>query len=249
LGCINYPKCRGARDLPEKFVEFVSPTVVLSKEINEQLPLCARHARVHENFTLLFVTRVLVAGKIAGMNSLSSPPAAESGERWRFLRDVMVFQLKLLLDNLRDFALVPISLVAALIDLVYKGEREGALFYKVLRWGAHSEEVIDVYSAIEHYPAGNFKVNPAYTVDAVIARLEGVVVREYEKGGTAASIKAALDRAIDQLHRETKEKGDRARDVVARAADKLRINVGTLPAEQKEKVEGAIEKDEREGDG
>ena len=172
------------------------------------------------------------------MNSLSPPPPARSGERWRFLRDVVVFQLKLLLDNLRDFALVPISLVAALIDLVYKGEREGALFYKVLRWGAHSEEVINVYSAIEDHPPGSFKVNPAYTVDAVIARLEGVLVREYEKGGTAASIKAAMDRAIDQLHRETKEKGDRARDAVARAADKLRLTIGTLPSEQEEKLEG-----------
>jgi hypothetical protein len=158
----------------------------------------------------VFVTRIRLPGRIAGMDSLSSSQPAGSGERWRFLRDVAVFQLKLLLDNLRDFALVPISLVAALIDLVYKGEREGALFYKVLRWGAHSEEVIDVYSAIEHHAPGAFRVNPAYTVDAVIARLEGVLVREYEKGGTAASIKAALDRAIDQLHRETREKGDRA---------------------------------------
>jgi hypothetical protein len=179
------------------------------------------------------------------MNSLSPPSPAGSGERWRFLRDVMVFQLKLLLDNLRDFALVPVSLVAALIDLLYRGEREGALFYKVLRWGAQSEEVIDVYSAIEDQPPGSFKVNPAYTVDAVVARLEEVVVREYEKGGTAASIKAALDRAIDQLHRETKEKGDRVLDVVADAANKLRVSIDTLPTEQEEKVERAIEeKDE-----
>jgi hypothetical protein len=170
------------------------------------------------------------------MSSVSSPSPPASGERWRFLRDVAVFQLKLFLDNVRDFALIPISLVAALIDLVYKGEREGTLFYKVLQWGAHSEEVIDVYSAIEHHPPGSFKVNPAYTVDAVVARLEGVVVRECEKGGTAASIKAAMDRAIDQLHRETKEKGDRARDAVTHAADKLRLKIGTLPSEGKDEV-------------
>jgi hypothetical protein len=170
------------------------------------------------------------------MNSVSSTSPPASGERWRFLRDVAVFQLKLFLDNVRDLALIPISLVAALIDLVYKGEREGTLFYKVLRWGAHSEEVIDVYSAIEHHPPGSFKVNPAYTVDAVVARLEGVVVRECEKGGTAASIKAAMDRAIDQLHRETKEKGDRARDAVAHAADKLRLKISTLPAEGEDEV-------------
>lgn len=174
-----------------------------------------------------------IAGRIAGMDSTSSSTTSRS-ERWQFLRDVMVFQLKLFLDNLRDFALVPISIVAALIDLIYKGEREGALFYKVLRWGAHSEEVINVYSAIEHHPPGDFKVNPEYTVDAVIARLEGVVMREYEKGGTAASVKAAMDRAIDQLHRETKEKGDRARDVVARAADKLRLRIDQLPPEEED---------------
>ena len=82
--------------------------------------------------------------------------------------------------------------------------------------------MIDVYRAIEHFDRGNFKISPAYTVDGVIARLEGVVVREVEKGGTAASIKTAMDRAIDQLHAETGGARDKARDVVARTADKLR---------------------------
>src|SRR6266480_3613361 len=130
------------------------------------------------------------------MNSLPSPLVPATDERWHFLLDVVVFQLKMFLDNLRDFALMPISLVAAVIDLIYKGERQGALFYKVLRWGAHSEELINVYSAIQRQPR-DLKVNPAYTVDAVIGRLEDVLKREYEKGGTAASIKTALDRAMD----------------------------------------------------
>ncbi len=152
----------------------------------------------------------------------STPPRASPGDRWRFLRDVLVFQLKLFLDNVRDFALMPVSLIAALIDLVSRGEREGALFYKVLKWGSHSEALIDVYSAIEHHETTDFKVSRDYTVDGVIARLEGVLVRECEKGGTAASIKAAMDRAIDQLHSETSGTRNRARDVVVRTADKLR---------------------------
>jgi hypothetical protein len=157
------------------------------------------------------------------MNSpQSTPPQTRSSERWRFLRDVVVFQLKLFLDNVRDFALMPVSLAAALIDLVIRGEREGALFYKVLRWGSHSEEVIDVYSAIEHHEKGDFTISRNYTVDGVIARLEGALTRECEKGGTAASIKAAMDRAIDQLHSETGDARDRARDAVVRTADKLR---------------------------
>src|SRR6267154_4123285 len=184
--------------------------------------------------------------EILEMTSTLPDMQKATDERWRFWRDVLVFELKMFIGNLRDFALMPVSVVAAMIDLVSKGEREGSLFYRVLRWGAHSEEVLDAYSPIRD-ELQDRKVNPNYTVDAVIARLEGVVVREYEKGGTAASIKAALDRAIDQLHHETKEKGDRVRDVVADAADKLRITIGTLPNEQK--VEGAIEKEENEGQG
>ncbi len=169
------------------------------------------------------------------MDSFSPAPLRPgSGERWRFLRDLIVFQLKMLLDNVRDFALMPIALVAAIVDVVYKGEVEGARFYRVLRWGAHSEEVINVYSAIKQHPLGEFKVNPAYTVDAVIAQLEGVVVRECEKGGTAMSIKEAMDRAFDQIHRQTRDTGDRARDVVARTADKLRLKIDTLPEEKSE---------------
>ena len=155
---------------------------------------------------------------------MSSPNSltVESGsnERWKFLRDVVVFQLKMLLDNVRDFALMPVSLVAALIDLIFKGKRHGSLFYQVLRWGAHSEEVINVYSAIEAHERP--RVNPNYTVDAVIARLEAVLVRECEKGGTAASIKAAMDRAIDQIQIETSGPRDRAREAVVRVAKKFR---------------------------
>ena len=155
--------------------------------------------------------------------SSTGPVTVQSGgddDHWTFLRDVVVFQIKMFLDNVRDFALMPISLIAAAIDLIFKGKRQGTLFYQVLRWGAHSEEVINVYSAIDARwrPA----VNPKYTVDAVIARLEGVLVRECEKGGTAASIKTAMDRAINQIQTEASKPRDRAVDVVTRATDKLR---------------------------
>jgi hypothetical protein len=156
----------------------------------------------------------------------SLPPEARPHDRWAFFRDVLVFQVKLLLDNLRDFALVPVSLAAALIDLVVRGKREGTCFYKVLEWGAHSERVIDVYSALEKRDSADSQLNHNYTVDSLISKVEGVIVREYEKGGTAASVKLAVDRAIDQLQIGA---GDRAKNIVNRAADKIRITVGPLP--------------------
>ena len=42
---------------------------------------------------------------------------------------------------------MPVSLVAAIIDLVSKGDREGSLFYRVLRWGANSDQMLDAYQS------------------------------------------------------------------------------------------------------
>src|SRR4051794_14745687 len=156
------------------------------------------------------------------MTSTPSLPAPSSNERWTFLRDFVVFQLKMLLDNVRDIVLMPVAAAAALVDLIIRGDREGARFYRVLRWGWHSEKVIDVYSAIERHPPDNFEISRDYTVDGVIARLESVVAREVEKGGTAASVKSAMDRAIDQLHAGT----GGARDAIVRTAGKLREKLG-----------------------
>jgi len=161
------------------------------------------------------------------MDPRPAPPSnAPPHDRWAFFRDVVVFQIKLLLDNVRDFALQPISLVAAIIDLVVKGNREGTCFYKVLEWGAHSERIIDVYSALERRGVSEGRLNQNHTVDAVISKLEQAIVREYEKGGTAASVKLAVDKAVDQLQVGA---GDRAKTLVNRAADHLTTRVRPLP--------------------
>jgi hypothetical protein len=141
-------------------------------------------------------------------------PGKKTDHRWRFLRDVLVFQLKMLIGSFRDFALVPVSLGAALLDLIMKNEREGYLFYKVMRWAWHSEEMINVYSLIKD-EVGEKEVDPNHTVDSVIARIEGVLVREYQKGGTAAGIKNALDKVIDQVHHETSSTRDHVRGALA----------------------------------
>ena len=137
------------------------------------------------------------------------------------------------LDNVRDFALMPVSLGAAVIDLIVRGKREGTCFYKVLEWGAHSERMIAVYSALERRGVGESQLNRNYTVDAVISKLETAIMREYEKGGSAASVTLAVDRAIDQLQTGV---GDRGKNVVGRAANTLRTTVGPLPESQAKKL-------------
>lgn len=58
----------------------------------------------------------------------------EDGASRRVLvRDLIVFQIKLAMDGLKDFVLLQASIVAALIDLVFMARTRGRCFYAVLR--------------------------------------------------------------------------------------------------------------------
>jgi len=165
---------------------------------------------------------------------MSESSAHDPHARWKFLRDVVFFQLKLILGNLQNFLLVPVSLVAALIDVFVKHERHGGRFYRVLEWGRQTDEAIDIYSAIGGYHStaheeGGAAMKSDFTVDSVLARIEGVIVREYEKGGTAATVKSAVDKALDQLQHETGKGKAKADDVVKRVADKILTKMDKPP--------------------
>jgi len=143
-------------------------------------------------------------------------PGADSHERWSFLRDVLVFQVKLVLGNIHNFVFVPVSLAAAAADVFFKHERHGSRFYKVMEWAKQGDEAIGLYSALEENEITN-----RFSVDAVVARVEDVIVREYARGGTTASVKAAVDRALDKMQRESPGKFN-PEDIVRRAAEKIR---------------------------
>lgn len=143
-------------------------------------------------------------------------PARLAQDRWPFIRDVLVLQVKLVLSNLQNFVMVPVTLIVALFDLCSRPrQRHGENFYKVLELSREIDEGINAYGAIGGYhatgpsnppPAGDAGEARAPGVDGVIRRVEDVIVREYRKGGTAASLKAAVDRVLDDLQRESKKK-------------------------------------------
>jgi hypothetical protein len=139
--------------------------------------------------------------------------------RWKFMRNVAVFQFKLLLNNLHNFVQAPLTFIIALVDLIFKTEPEGARFYKLLEYGRTIDESIDIYSVVAHRQRC---LNADYTVDSLVSKLEGVIIREYDKGGSAASIKAAVDRAMDELQARAGEGKDKAASTIRSAVGKMR---------------------------
>ncbi|MBV9330508.1 MAG: hypothetical protein JOZ55_03030 [Alphaproteobacteria bacterium] len=139
--------------------------------------------------------------------------------RWKFIRDVAVFQLKLFLNNLHNFVQIPLTLVVAAFDLVFKTDPEGERFYKLLEYGRTIDDSIDIYSVVAHRERS---LNKDFTVDSLVAKLEGVIIREYEKGGSAATVKSALDRAMDEIQARADAGKGRAVDAIKRVGDRVR---------------------------
>jgi len=163
------------------------------------------------------------------------PGSMPKDARWKFLRDVAVFELKLTINNFHNFFQVPLTFAVAVFDLIFKHGEEGSRFYWLVEQGRMIDDHIDIYSIIEHRERG---LNKDFTVDAVLSRVESVIKREYEKGGTAATVKNAVDRALDEMQSRTApaskkaaEAADKAAEAVRGAAERFRSKPDSTPDE------------------
>jgi hypothetical protein len=95
---------------------------------------------------------------------------SDRGTRWRLVRDVVVFQIKLGMEAVLDIALIPVSLAAAALDLVLGNWRQPRWFHAVLRFGERCEHWIDLWGIAT--PGVDA---PQSEVDAVMRSIETVI--------------------------------------------------------------------------
>jgi hypothetical protein len=91
----------------------------------------------------------------------------KSPSRWRLLRDVLVFQIKLAMEALLDITLIPVSLMAAGLDLILGNWRQPRWFHAVLRFGERCERWIDVWGVAT--PGSEI---PRSEADALLSHIE-----------------------------------------------------------------------------
>jgi len=123
--------------------------------------------------------------------------------RWTLIRDVAVFQVKVIVDGFRDLLLVPVSFVAGLISLVRGGRQVSPEFYDLLRLGRRSERWINLFGAAErvHGPATDSERFNAEDLDDIASRVEVFIVNEYKRGGVTAQAKERMDGALEAMKR------------------------------------------------
>ena len=131
----------------------------------------------------------------------SSTEAAEHS-RAELIRDAALLQGKLLIDGVRDLVLVPISIVAALIDLLTGERPAGRRFYSIVQLGRRSEHWINLFGAADRSPHENRWGHGEESVrlDDLVEQVEKVVKDQYAEGGVTGSARNALNRALEVLN-------------------------------------------------
>ncbi len=140
-----------------------------------------------------------------------SPDHELSSRRWRLARDLTVFQLKLVVDGLKDLVLAPVALVLALAGLVISPKDPGRPFYALLRWGLGFDHWVNMFGAVQpalpaaREPGGAAAADrppaePAPAgIDAYLTRIEHVLLTQYRQGGLTTKARQALDDLLDRL--------------------------------------------------
>ncbi len=125
---------------------------------------------------------------------------ADRTARWGLARDVVVLQLKLVLEGVRDVVLGPLGLIAGLVGVATDSERPARLFRGVLRGGLRFDDWLNLYGALENRRARDPDeptLPPKTSADDWLDRIEQAVVDQYEKGGLTRAAKDRIDRLLD----------------------------------------------------
>jgi hypothetical protein len=131
-------------------------------------------------------------------SAMNSEQSDQKATRNQLIRDVLLLQVKLLIGAARDLAVVPVTLAAALLDLILSKSQPPRFFHHVLRLGERSDEWIDVWSAARH------ESEQRGPVDSILASVEEVV-RDPKVGAYRARVlKRWAERQMSRARQRTK---------------------------------------------
>jgi len=100
------------------------------------------------------------------------------------VRRLLIFQLKLAVDAIRDILLSPISITASIIDLIQGRKGKNSYFEMLMKFGRNSEKRINLFE--QHQ-------GEKQTIDNMLKQVEEVVKREYKKGDITTKTKNAIE--------------------------------------------------------
>lgn len=125
-------------------------------------------------------------------------------QRWRLMRDLMVFVTKASFEALRDIALVPAAVIAGIAGMLLSPTKPDRYFQRVLEVGDEFDEFVDLFGKEKRRKSGSRFDPPEegesrLRADDIFERIERVMFDQYERGGMTAQAKEAIDHGLDAV--------------------------------------------------
>ncbi len=122
-----------------------------------------------------------------------------SSDTRTLVRDVLVLQFKLFIEAARDIALSPVTLGAAVLDLLLSKRQSPRYFRNVVELGKRSDEWIDLWCAARD------PTQPPGPVDSVLNRVEEAL-RDPKAGAQRARVlKRWAERQVARARRRIEQ--------------------------------------------
>ena len=123
----------------------------------------------------------------------------DSREIWPQLRMLLVFQLKLYIDALRDLLMSPLSVVVFIIDAVQGNRGDDSLFQALLKFGRRTEKAINLFDQHDVNDE-NYR-----GVDSILMQVEEAVRKEYTDGSVSGNARESIENSLGRLRKKLKQ--------------------------------------------
>lgn len=125
--------------------------------------------------------------------------------RTELVRDTIVLQLKLIVDGVRDLALMPICLFATLFGLIVHRERPGRYTYRILSYGRLSEKWIGLFDDADKDQMGPLEYE-GEKFDDIVAKAQNAFESKYVDPEKKDLLVKKLDAALNDINGKVNKK-------------------------------------------
>ena len=154
------------------------------------------------------------AGTLQRSAAVGGLVVVEAPTRGRIVRELALFQLKLLLDGLKDVLLSPLSLLVALLSLLAPTRATG-LWRSLYRLGQRLDAWLDLFPEVDDSLDATRR-DP--TIDSALSRTEELIAALRQGGVRAPQVQAQLAAVLRSIEAITSKPGDGAATATATGA-------------------------------
>lgn len=145
--------------------------------------------------------------------------------RWSVFKKLVIFQVKLTFDAVRDLVLSPISFCCALVDVIKNNNYEQSYFKKLMAFGVKTDMWLNLFfqhdsptnkpsirsesNETQYSTAENEQKN----ADQLFDKIEDIIREQYAKGDLPISAKNKLDGVLQKLGNQPSPSSEERKNV------------------------------------